>query len=92
MIASIFPHVFPTKQEKSYIFTAFFCIAKATLECTYTLINVFLNITGRSDLGFIDNMKKPLRNMHCTVCTRHSLPSAATVFVVLIYIRHYNKY
>ena len=68
------------------------CIAKATPECTYTLINVFLNIIGRAYLGFKDNMIKPLRNMHCTVCTRHSLRSADTVFVVSIYINNYNKY
>jgi hypothetical protein len=94
MIASIFPCVFPTKQEKSYIFTAWFFsrFAKATPECSYKLIYVFLYIIGRADLGLKDNMKKPLRNMLCTVCTRHSLRSAAAVFVVLIYTRHYNKY
>ena len=62
--------MFFLRNKKNPIFLLFFSrITKATLECTYTLIYVFLNIIVRADLEFIDNMIKPLCSMHCTVCT-----------------------
>ena len=62
--------MFFLRNKKNPIFLLFFSrITKATLECTYTLIYVFLNIIVRADLEFTDNMIKPLCSMHCTVCT-----------------------